>query len=69
VNDVRTARSEHFVNIGKALRNAKPFTELFGHERFQIAKSDYAAIGNSADRLDMLIRNFTATNYCDAKHS
>src|SRR6266516_6852679 len=67
VNDVRRARSEHFVNIGKALRNAKTFTELPGHERFQIAESNNTATGNSTDRFHVLVRNFAATDERDSQ--
>jgi hypothetical protein len=66
VNDVRTARSEHFVDIGKALRNAKTFAELPGHQRFQIAEGNNAATGYSPNRLDVLIRNFAATDQRDS---
>jgi hypothetical protein len=65
MNHVWPADTEHFFHIGKALRDAKSFTELSGHERLLIAESDDAATGDSTNRLDMLVCNLTATDQRD----
>src|SRR5215471_8423959 len=68
VNDIRRGSFQHLAYIGEALQNAKPFTELSGHERFQIRESNDVAARDSTNRPDMLICDFTATDYCNAKH-
>ena len=67
MNDVRMANLEHLSDVGKTFRNTKTFAELLCHERFQITKSNQTAARNSTDRVDMLIRNLTATDEGDAQ--
>src|SRR5438034_7982993 len=69
VNDVRGRRLQHFLQIGKAFRNAKAAPQLLRHEQFPIAKGNNFAIRNPMNRLHMLVGNFAATDYRDAKHS
>ena len=67
VNDVRSRGFQHVRQIRKALQNTKPFPELSGHQRFQIADSNDVAAGDPTNRVYVLISNLTATDYCDTK--
>src|SRR5262245_48591038 len=68
VHHVRRSGAKHLTQFGKALRNAETFTKLLRHEQFQIAKRHNAAIRNPADSMHMLIGDFAAPDYGDAKH-
>jgi hypothetical protein len=68
VNDIGTDDVQHFLRIGKTRRNPTAFTQLSGHKRFAITKSDNFAVRNAMDRLDMLIGNLATADYGDAKH-
>src|SRR5262245_27234230 len=68
VNDVRRHGFQHLGQIRKALCDAKAFTKLSHHKRFQIAESNDVAAGDSTNRVYVLIRDLTAADYCDPKH-
>jgi hypothetical protein len=59
---------QHFPQIGKAFGNAKPLSQLFGHQQFPIAKSHNLAIGDPIDGLYVLVSNLSAANYSDSQH-
>jgi hypothetical protein len=65
VNNAGPRRPQHFLQIGKARRNPTALTQLLGHKRFAITKSDNFTIRNAMDGLDMLIGNLSATDYGD----
>jgi hypothetical protein len=65
VHDIGTDDVEHFLQIRKAHSNPTAFTQLLGHERFPIAKSDDFTIRNAMDGLHMLIGDLPATDYGD----
>ena len=68
VNDIRSTRLQHFLQIGKAFRNAKALPQLLRHEQFPIANGYNPAIRNPMDGLHMLIGNFAATDDGDCQH-
>jgi hypothetical protein len=62
VDDAGGNGAQHFVYISKTRRDFEAFPELFRHQRFAIANGRNSAIGNTLDRVHMLVRNLTATN-------
>jgi hypothetical protein len=66
VHNVGPHRLQHFTRIRKAHSNPTAFTQLLGHERFPIAKSDNFTIRNAMDGLEVLVGYLSATDYGDS---
>jgi hypothetical protein len=68
VHDIGTDDVQHFLQIRKAHSNPTALTQLLGHERFPIAKSDNFAVRNAVDGLHMLVGDLATADEGDAKH-
>lgn len=62
VNDVRSSRFQHLIQIGKALGNAEAFAKLSRRQQFSIAQTYNPAIRNSMNRVHVLVGDFTAAD-------
>ena len=62
VQDIRLFRLEHARHIGVPSRNTIADSQLFRHDRFQVADRAQLNRGNFSDLLNMRIRNLAAPN-------
>jgi hypothetical protein len=65
VDDVWPGRLPHLAQVGKALSNAKAFTQLLRHEQFPIANGQKFAIRDPMNGMHMLIGDLAAADYGD----
>jgi hypothetical protein len=68
MNNVWGRSGKHLLCVGEDARNCEALGELLCHEGFLIANCNDAAVRNSSDGVYMLVGNFAATDYGDAKH-
>jgi hypothetical protein len=68
VDNIWLYRLQHLFQIGKAFGDSEPLAQLFRHEQLVVANRHDLAIGNPTDGMHMLIGDFAATEYADAKH-